>query len=204
MPTHLVEIKCIGEHPLWGNFLWNASKTISNHFCSHPEIIKDKSVFEFGAGGALPSLVCSLLAAKQIVITDYPTDDLLNNIKHNVKVNLSQDKIDKIKVEGLYWGTALTEKYDVIILSDLISNHFEHENLVYSAYTISKPETLLYVGFSHHRPWLKHKDMKFFEFADKYFKYELIKSEKTNPMFENDPGELEVRQTVYLYEMSLK
>jgi EEF1A N-terminal glycine/lysine methyltransferase len=61
-------------------------------------------------------------------------------------------------VFGHLWGKkedelSKKEKFDVIILSDLISNHFAHDDLISSCVSCSHPETLIFVSFSHHRPW---------------------------------------------------
>lgn len=89
-------------------------------------------------------------------------------------------------------------------MSDLISNHFEHENLVKTCKHCSTEETRLFVSFSHHRPRVKDKDLNFFKIAEPYFTYEKILEEKYPVMFENDPGDAEIRATVHVYEMKLK
>jgi nicotinamide N-methyltransferase len=41
-------------------------------------------VLELGAGSGLPSLVCAINGAKQVVVTDYPDADLVENLRYNV------------------------------------------------------------------------------------------------------------------------
>ena len=46
--------------------------------------MQGKTVLELGAGGGLPSLVCALSGAAQVVVTDYPDADLIENLRYNV------------------------------------------------------------------------------------------------------------------------
>jgi len=48
-------------------------------------LTKGKTVLELGAGGALNSFIAAINDAKNIVITDYPDKDLIENIEWNAK-----------------------------------------------------------------------------------------------------------------------
>jgi len=37
-----------------------------------------------GAGAGLPGLVCGILGARKVVITDYPDEELVENLKFNI------------------------------------------------------------------------------------------------------------------------
>jgi predicted nicotinamide N-methyase len=41
-------------------------------------------VLELGAGAGLPSIVCALSGAKQVVVTDYPDAELVENLQYNI------------------------------------------------------------------------------------------------------------------------
>jgi nicotinamide N-methyltransferase len=66
-----------------------------------------ETVVELGAGSALPSLLMSTLpnAPSLVVITDYPDDNILGNIKQNVARN-SHLVVDGCTVicKGYEWG----------------------------------------------------------------------------------------------------
>lgn len=47
--------------------------------------MKGQTVLELGAGAGLPSLVCAINGAKQVVLTDYPDADLVENLRYNVE-----------------------------------------------------------------------------------------------------------------------
>jgi predicted nicotinamide N-methyase len=46
--------------------------------------VKGKSVLELGAGAGLPSLICAINGASQVVVTDYPDADLIENLRYNI------------------------------------------------------------------------------------------------------------------------
>lgn len=83
-PTCL-KVRLSSTHPLWAHYLWNASKCTARYIDEHSSLVRDKNLLELGAGGALPSLVGAACGAKLIVATDYPDDELLDNIVFNVE-----------------------------------------------------------------------------------------------------------------------
>ena len=60
-------------------------KCTAKYIDDHPGLVRGKTVVELGAGGALPSFVAADQMAEMVVITDYPDDILLDNIKYNVE-----------------------------------------------------------------------------------------------------------------------
>ncbi|CAG8567254.1 13988_t:CDS:2, partial [Racocetra fulgida] len=219
-------IRLVGFHPLWAHQLWNASKCVAWYLDEHKELISNKNVLELGAGGALPSLISFLNGAKKVVITDYPDENLIENIEYNVMLNLSSKggcNIDNIKVLGYIWGKntgplldaissqqnsqSITKRsyYDLIILSDLIFNHSQHSALLKTCeecLDIENGQVLVF--FTHHRPSLAYKDMEFFEKAkaNGLFRVEKIFETVMKPMFENDSGCDIIRSTIHGYIMT--
>jgi len=54
------------------------------------------------------------------------------------------------------------------------------------------------VFYTHHRPWLKEKDLEFFEVARTAgFSMEEVLVEHVQPMFKEDRGDEKERGTVY-------
>lgn len=48
------------------------------------ELVHGKNVLELGAGAGLPSIAAAIWGAKNVVMTDYPDADLVENMKINV------------------------------------------------------------------------------------------------------------------------
>ena len=153
-------VNLVGHNPLWGHHLWNAGRLISTYLEKNPSLVKDKTVLELGAGAGLPSLVCTVLGARKVVVSDYPDPDLVGNLWRNVDAfydgeeegkgkegdAMSEKKGEKALVaEGYCWGGdvkpllahLLSESkeseakgFEVLILADLLFNHSEHGKLV--------------------------------------------------------------------------
>lgn len=208
-----IELRLVGSSPLWGHLLWNAGIYTAKYLDLHPELVLDKNVLELGAAGALPSVVSGLIGAKQVVSTDYPDADLIDNIKHNV------NGLDNVAVEGYIWGNEYDDiikhvdngstedvKFQLIILSDLVFNHTEHDKLLKTTEDLLSQDGKALVVFSPHRPHLLDADLNFFKKAQEEYNFDVERIEMVNwkPMFEGDAGPAEVRSRVYAYYMTLK
>ncbi|AET38616.1 S-adenosylmethionine-dependent methyltransferase Ecym_3108 [Eremothecium cymbalariae DBVPG len=219
-----VAVRLVGSSPLWGHILWNSGIYTAKHLDKHVEECKNKCVLELGAAGALPSLISGLIGANKVVCTDYPDADLISNMQYNVDhalysgESLSRDSMllkkqlgeRNVIVEGYIWGNDYSNlvkhlpggqnKFDLIILSDLVFNHTEHHKLLRTTKDLLADDGKALVVFSPHRPWLLEKDLGFFETAKEYsLKSELIEIAHWRPMFEQDPGSEEIRSRVYAY-----
>ncbi|ODV60474.1 S-adenosylmethionine-dependent methyltransferase ASCRUDRAFT_8693 [Ascoidea rubescens DSM 1968] len=220
-----LNLRLIGSSPLWGHLLWNAGIFTAN-FLDNPSnehLIQNKNILELGAASALPSLICSYHNPKKIVITDYPDFDLMENIKFNVK-NLIQDNQNNkdnkdnkdnqnILVKGYIWGNDTidllnfinkdnkqTEKFHLIILSDLVFNHTEHHKLLKTCRQLLSKDGKCLVVFTPHRPKLIDKDLNFFELSKSYdFISQKIDLVTWKPMFEEEEETIEIRSRVYSY-----
>ncbi|KAJ3899233.1 putative methyltransferase-domain-containing protein [Lentinula edodes] len=228
-------IRLVGSHPLWGHHLWNSALSVASYLEQHPSLFHNKNILELGAGGALPSLVAAESGARKVVITDYPDPDLVQNIEYNVQKNVDMARKGNIAVQGYVWGHSIhpllaslqnesnsnEDLFDLIILSDLIFNHSQHDALFKTCRLALKPspnaskfpfndeaseasspasllEPSLLVFYTHHRPHLAHRDMEFFEKArDQGWNCVELVTQKFDPMFPEDPGEEEVRATVH-------
>ncbi|OSD07813.1 hypothetical protein PYCCODRAFT_1449006 [Trametes coccinea BRFM310] len=227
-----IDIRLVGSHPLWGHHLWNASRAFASYLDDHPELYRGGSVLELGAGGALPGIVAAKNGARTVVLTDYPDVALIDNISHNVRANIPERERAGVHVEGYIWGHPIEpllrhlpddgeekKAFDLIILSDLIFNHSQHDAMLKSCdlalskrkgkdgpdasgnQSLSAP--CLLVFYTHHRPHLADRDMAFFTKARECgWHCEEILTRKYPPMFPEDPGEEEVRATVHGWRLT--
>lgn len=183
-------IRLVGLHPLWGQHLWNAARSFARFLDTHASIYcRGATVLELGAGGGLPGLVATLSGATRVLLTDYPDEPLLNNLRINVEANVPEAARHTAQVLGFIWGQdpqrllhAVPTGYDLIILSDVIFNHSQHDALLKTceetiAKRITDPKCALesqgvgylpcvLVFYTHHRPHLASRDMDFFLKAD--------------------------------------
>ena len=69
-----------------GAKVWTAAHTLSHELASNPEIVKEKSVLEIGAGCGACGFLAAKLGARQVVLSDY-VDQLLLNLRDALHLN---------------------------------------------------------------------------------------------------------------------
>ncbi|KFH46333.1 putative nicotinamide N-methyltransferase-like protein [Hapsidospora chrysogenum ATCC 11550] len=96
-------------------------------------------------------------------------------------------------------------RFDVLILADLLFRHKEHPDLIKTIReTLAVSRTsVAYVFFTSYRPWKRDLDMGFFDVArEAGFEVEQVEERRLDkPLFENDPGDLDVQKTVKGFEV---
>ncbi|PRT55676.1 Protein N-methyltransferase NNT1 [Wickerhamiella sorbophila] len=205
-----INLRLVGKNPLWGHLLWNAGKVSAEYIDEHSKELEGKTVLELGAASALPSLLASL-SAQNVVATDYPDPDLLENIECNIKT-LKKDAGRELPIcaQGYIWGNETQallnapgqngRKFDFIILSDVVFNHTEHEKLIRTCKETLAPAGQVLVVFTPHRPKLFEKDLAFFSLAeDNGFVCEKLFEKELKPMFEEDEESVHIRSMVFAH-----
>ncbi|KAJ6621369.1 putative methyltransferase-domain-containing protein [Mycena sp. CBHHK59/15] len=205
-----VKIRLVGSHPLWGHYLWNAARAFASYLDHNQELYSNRFVLELGAGGGLPGIIAAKNGAKHVVLTDYPDAELVANLEYNVQETLPVSLKADVSVQGYIWGhavqpllSALPTKaggFHLIILSDLVFNHSQHDSLLKTCeHALAPvPDACVLVFYTHHRPHLAHRDMEFFSKArEQGWTCEEILTRRFAPMFPEDPGEESVRSTVH-------
>ncbi len=48
------------------------------------DLVQGRNILELGAGAGLPSIAAAIWGAKQVLVTDYPDEDLVENMKMNI------------------------------------------------------------------------------------------------------------------------
>lgn len=96
---------------------------------------------EVGAGTALPSIMGTLLGAREVVVTDYPSEALLTTLRTNVARNTRAECAPSpfsatVVVEGHAWGQVSDSvgiahggSCDRVIAADCLWMPWQHENL---------------------------------------------------------------------------
>lgn len=182
------------------------------------KFVRHRNILELGAGAGLPSLACLHLGARQVVVTDYPDPDLIDNLHYNIQQNFSTNAVSSIAAVGYLWGTPVrsltsyldnpNDGFDLLILADILFNHSEHEKLVTSVSQTLKraSSSRALVFFTPYRPWLLSKDLHFFELATEagLLVEKIVEKVMDRVMFDKDLGDELLRRTVYGYELRWK
>jgi predicted nicotinamide N-methyase len=105
------------------------------------------STLELGAGTALPSFVCALLGASRVVITDYPSQPVLANLRANVASNVRPElsplgavpasEGGAVAVVGHEWGDLSSSdaslggrgEFDRVLAADCLWMPWQHDAL---------------------------------------------------------------------------
>ena len=164
-------------------------------------------------------LISSLNNASNVIITDYGTEtekDLLFAIDINIAsikdyIPSSNKILGYTYIWGyncdLFFNVTNGNKFDVVIMADLIFNRSEHRKLLTTLKLTLCPITgICYCAFSHHDPQKKDKDLNFFTIAEVEFGFvvEKMNEEKRNsyPFIEKD-GLDDERGFIYIYTLKL-
>ncbi|KAF4626990.1 hypothetical protein G7Y89_g11167 [Cudoniella acicularis] len=147
-PLYLTLADPIGEtsRQLFSHFLWNASVLLAEYIEEGSPSqwgVQGERVLELGAGTGLAGMVACLKGAEEVVVSDYPAEEVLLNIRLNVTRNITDRKeaplapsLGKISVEGHGWGDLTTPfslgnkgKFSRILVADCLWMPYQHANL---------------------------------------------------------------------------
>ncbi|KAK8171902.1 hypothetical protein BKA80DRAFT_230262 [Phyllosticta citrichinensis] len=126
----------------FAHYLWNAGVLMAELLWS----VKGHAVLELGAGVGLAGIMSVLAGAEEVVISDYPAPEILQNLRSNVSNNIPAHLRSKVAVEGHEWGdvtstfpAAGAAKFTRILAADCLWMPHEHLNLVRSMLQFLSP-----------------------------------------------------------------
>jgi predicted nicotinamide N-methyase len=107
--------------------IWPGSLFLAEFLLTHTFLCQNKDILEISAGASLPSLVASKLFPKSLVVTDFPSCGILENIQESFE----QNSIDpcSYQILGYKWGEDVSELlkklpenklFDLMILSEVL------------------------------------------------------------------------------------
>jgi hypothetical protein len=113
-----------GSRRLFAGFVWNAGVAMAVGLEDavegkveteegeaeekDPWDMRDETVLELGAGTGLAGIIAAKAGAREAILTDYPAEEVLVNLRVNVQRNLPPDGEERgrclVTVEGHEWG----------------------------------------------------------------------------------------------------
>ena len=126
-------------------------------------LYRGKYCLELGAGSALPSLVAASGGACYCVVSDYPAENVIENIQELIKVNKLSNAIGMSHI----WGEENVQPllniisnhrsssdetgYDVIFMAELLwkDTYHLHRHLLESISLCLHPNGIAYAAFAH-------------------------------------------------------
>lgn len=213
-----VTLHLVGHSATEAHHVWNGAKFVADFFQEEPARVRGKAVLELGAGAGLPSLAAALLGARAVVMTDFPDPDLVANMAKNIDACDDAAAAGVVDALGFVWGAdarpllarlaardgaggagGAGPRFDVLVLADLLFRHAEHGALVKTVCeTMARPDGAAYVFFTSYRPWKADLDMGFFDVARAagLAVEQVAERRLERPLFDGDPGDVEVQKTV--------
>lgn len=213
-----ITLHLVGYSPTEAHTLWNGAKVVTDHFEADPSRVEGRTVLELGAAAGLPCIAAAVLGARKVVMTDFPDPDILQTMQRNVDACDEETEprghvAATVSTTGFVWGADPAPLlahlppqeggFDVLVLADLLFRHGEHGKLVKTVRECLRRdppggEAVAYVFFTSYRPWKQDLDMAFFDVARaEGFVVEQVEERRLErPLFENDPGDVEVQKTV--------
>ena len=168
--------------------VWPGCVVLADYLCNNytKEMLQGMSSIEVGAGCALPSIVLSKLGIGFSVITDYPGENVIENIEELIDKNnlLKNEKVNVIAKPHI-WGNNVDEflmneksmnGFDIVLVAECLwkDTYIFHRELLTSIKSLLAKNGIVLVSFAH-RPSLtkehehtKEHDLEFFTKATNF------------------------------------
>lgn len=133
-PFSLEEIRSIWENTAYWAFCWASGQVLAKHILDNPNIVKDKTILDFGAGSGVVAITAMKAGAKKVIACDIDKD-ALTSCKENAKLN----HVTLALCDDLF---AIEDKdIDLLIAADVL---YDRENLSFlDIFFNYAPEVLL-------------------------------------------------------------
>lgn len=103
----------ITEIPYWAA-VWPGAKSLAAYILKNPDIVKDKTVLDFGSGSGVGSIAALKAGAKQIIANDI--DPIAQFV---AKHNFSANNVDIETSDDNLLTCDIDNHYDLILVSDM-------------------------------------------------------------------------------------
>ena len=178
-----------------GLHLWESSVVLTRFVLKNSHLFENKNIIELGTGcGLLGISILKKINVKYYTFSDY-NDDVLNNLKENIKINKINNKnYEILKLDWKDYNT-FNNKYDIIIGSELIYQGGNIKELVLLINKILDENGICYICMPEQRSmtnqFLEYLNENNLNYKKEYFNDndlfgDVIKDkEKNKKLFEN-------------------
>ncbi|BFZ63825.1 hypothetical protein YB2330_004957 [Saitoella coloradoensis] len=129
---------------LFAHFVWSSSLLLARLLSENKYPLRGQTVLELGAGTGLVSICAVRDGAGWVTVSDYPSDEIIASLRHNIETQISPERKDKVRVEPHAWGVEpyplIPEsareagdeegRYDWVVACDTLWVTDQHANLI--------------------------------------------------------------------------
>ncbi len=112
------EMLAIMEKPAYWAFCWASGQVLASYLLSHPEICRNRSVLDLGAGSGVVAIAAAMAGAAQVIACDLD--------QHALDASRINAQANGVNLETLDNLEHLSEKVDLLIAADVL---YDRENL---------------------------------------------------------------------------
>ncbi|KAF4043617.1 Lysine methyltransferase [Phytophthora infestans] len=181
-----------------GTTVWDSSKTLLKFIEQRPERFQRfSSICELGAGcGGLAGIASAIVTGglADVVLTDI--GPVLPWLRRNVRENLTDKELQRVRVEQHAWGTPVTNlkaPFDCILCADVVYEKACVKPLVQSLLALSHRKTVIFLANERRALEVRAEFMKH---LDSYFQWKEV------PKTELDADYL--KEAIEVFEMRPK
>ncbi len=114
------EMLAIMAQPAYWAFCWASGQVLAAELLKHPELCRDKTVLDLGAGSGVVAIAAALSGARRVIACDLDPQ-ALDACRANAKLNA-------VELETLDDLEKLDSRVDLLIAADVL---YDRENLVW-------------------------------------------------------------------------
>ncbi|CAH0477655.1 unnamed protein product [Peronospora belbahrii] len=175
-----------------GTTVWDSSKTLFKFIEQRADRFQRfTSICELGAGcGGLAGIASAIVTAglTDVVLTDI--GPVLPWLRRNVRENLTDQELQRVRVEQHAWGTPLTNlkaPIDCILCADVVYEKACVKPLVQSILALSHRKTVIFLANERRAPEVR---AEFMRYLDAYFQWKEVPKAELDAKYLKDAIEV--------------
>ena len=112
------EMHAIIDKPAYWAFCWASGQVLAAHLVAHPEICRNKTVLDLGAGSGVVAIAAAISGATSVIACDLD--------KHALEACIVNGKANQVELDTLEDLELCVDKVDLLIAADVL---YDRENI---------------------------------------------------------------------------
>ena len=112
------EMLAIMDKPAYWAFCWASGQALAAHLVAHPEVCRNKTVLDLGAGSGVVAIAAAISCATSVIACDLD--------KHALDACIVNSKANQVELDTLEDLELCVDKVDLLIAADVL---YDRENI---------------------------------------------------------------------------